>query len=48
MLRTIYAMLTNNKPYTDKTVDYEKQTVDRNAPRWLKKLAQYGYIVKPV
>ena len=38
MLRTIYAMLSKNTHYMDKTVDYEALMVARNAPRWLQML----------
>jgi len=30
--------------YRDATVDYEKLSVQRNAPRWIKTLKKYGYI----
>ena len=44
MLRIIYAMLRDNKPYRDPGVDYEKLLVQRNAPRWLRKLKQHGFL----
>lgn len=42
MLRTVFAMLKNNTPYRDKTVDYEALSVQRNAPRWIKMLLKHG------
>jgi len=47
MLRTIYAVLGNGVHYQDKTVDYEAQSVARNAPRWLKMLRKHGFIGTP-
>jgi hypothetical protein len=48
MLRTIYAMLSKNTPYVDKTVDYEALMVARNAPRWLQMLVKQGFVPAPV
>jgi len=47
MLRTIYAMLSKNACYVDKTVDYEALMVARNAPRWLQMLVKHGYVPTP-
>jgi hypothetical protein len=44
MLRIIFAMLKNNKPYHDRAVDYEALSVQRNAPRWLKMLKKHGFL----
>ena len=44
MLRIIYPMLRDNAPYRDPGMDYEKLLVQRNAPRWLRKLQQYGFL----
>ena len=44
MLRTIAAMLRDGLPYIDPGIDYEALVVERNASRWLCKLAQYGYL----
>jgi len=44
MLRTIYAMLSKQTHYVDKTVDYEALMVARNAPRWLQMLVKHGYV----
>jgi transposase len=47
MLRTIYAMLATGVHYEDRSVDYEALSVAKNAPRWIKKLRQYGFIPEP-
>lgn len=44
MLRIIYAMLSDGTPYQDRTVDYEALSVQRNAPRWIKKLIKHGFL----
>lgn len=44
MLRIIFAILKDNKPYHDRAVDYEALSVQRNAPRWLKMLTKYGFL----
>ena len=44
MLRIIFAMLKNNKPYQDRAVDYEALSVQKNAPRWLKMLKKHGFL----
>ena len=44
LLRTIYAVLRDRKHYVDPEVDYEALVVARNAPRWQKKLVEYGYL----
>ncbi|MFZ3124009.1 MAG: IS110 family transposase [Acidovorax sp.] len=44
MLRIIFSMLKDNKPYHDRAVDYEALSVQRNAPRWLKMLKKYGFL----
>lgn len=44
LLRTIVAMLRDQRPYIDPGIDYDKLVVDRNAARWLRKLAEHGYI----
>ena len=46
ILKTIFHMLTRRQYCRDSTVDYEAQSVQRNAPRWIKKLTQYGFITK--
>lgn len=42
ILRTVFAILKSNRPYLDKTVDYEALSVQRNAPRWIKLLIQHN------
>ncbi len=32
------------RPYTDPGIDYRRLLVERNAPRWLRMLGQYGFI----
>ena len=44
MLRCIYAVLRNDKPYTDPETDYEQLLVERNAPRWIQQLHKYGFL----
>jgi transposase len=43
LLEVAYAVIKNKKPYKDPGIDYEKLTVARNAPRWIKVLKKYGY-----
>jgi transposase len=44
ILRTIYGILSSRKPYEDQSVDYEEMMVAKNAPRWAKKLVDFGYV----
>ena len=44
MLRIIYVVLKNGRPYYDRTADYDALMVKRNAPRWIRMLRRYGYI----
>lgn len=44
MLRVVYSMLKNDRPYHDPAVDYEALMVQKNAPRWIKALKRYGYL----
>lgn len=44
MLRIIFALLKDGKPYRDKTIDYEALSVQKNAPRWLKMLKKHGFL----
>ena len=46
LLKIIFFMLSRREPYRDSTVDYEALAVKRNAPRWIKKLIQFGYLHK--
>ena len=45
LLRIIYVVLNTARPYFDRTADYEALMVKRNAPRWIRMLRRYGYIV---
>lgn len=44
ILRVIYSLLKNNQPYRDPEIDYEAIMIKRNAPRWMKALAKFGYL----
>jgi transposase len=44
-LEVIFVMLKNKIPYKDPGIDYDKLIVSRNAPRWIKALKKYGYIL---
>jgi hypothetical protein len=46
MLRIIFIMLKNKELYKDKVVNYEEIIVKRNAPRWIRALLTFGYLVK--
>jgi hypothetical protein len=46
MLKIVFVMLTQNQPYRDPDVDYEKLVISRNAARWIKALDTYGYLKK--
>ena len=42
MLSIVLAVLKNKTPYLDKAVDCEALSVQRNAPRWMKRLIKHG------
>ena len=44
MLRIIYVVLKNGRPYYDRIADYNALMVKRDAPRWIRMLRRYGYI----
>ena len=44
LLRVIHAVLRDDRPYTDPGIDYQRLVVERNAPRWLRMLRQYGFV----
>lgn len=44
ILRVLYAMLRDLQPYRDPQIDYTCLVVQRNAPRWLRALKEYGYL----
>lgn len=46
ILKTVFVLLTKKEPYRDSTIDYETLVVNRNAPRWIAKLVQYGILPK--
>jgi len=48
ILRVIFVMLKNEKPYFDPGIDYEELNVSRNAPRWLQALNKFGYLPQKV
>lgn len=47
LLRTIFFMLKRGQHYRDSATDYEALSVKKNAPRWLKALAKFGFIPEP-
>lgn len=44
LLKIVFLLIERGDYYRDATVDYEKLSVQRNAPRWIKTLKKYGYI----
>ena len=44
LVRTIFAVLRDGRPYRDPDVDYEALLVKRNAPRWVAKLREFGVL----
>jgi len=44
LLKIVFLLIQRGDYYRDADTDYEALTVQRNAPRWIKKLIQYGYI----
>jgi len=44
MLRIIFVMLKRGEHYRDSSVDYEALSVKRNAPRWIRSMAKYGFM----
>jgi transposase len=47
ILKIVFSLIKNGDYYRDAKIDYEALQVERNAPRWIKKLIKYGYIPKP-
>ena len=45
LLRCVFAVLRDRTPYRDPATDYEAVLVQRNAPRWLRKLRQFDILV---
>ena len=46
LLRTVYAMLRDDRPYRAPEVDYEHLVVKRNASRWLRMLQTYDFLTE--
>jgi transposase len=44
LLKTVFLLIQRGDYYRDAQTDYEALAVQRNAPRWIKKLIKYGYI----
>jgi transposase len=44
ILRVVFVLLKNLKPYKDPGIDYKRLVVERNAPRWLSALKKYGFL----
>ena len=44
MLRIIYAMLRDHRPYRDPKADYIKLGLKAKAPRWIRVLKELGYL----
>ncbi len=44
LLKTIFALLKSGECYRDSTINYEELSVKRNAPRWISKLKEFGYM----
>lgn len=44
LLKLVFLLIDRGEYYRDAKIDYEALSVQRNAPRWIKKLKQYGYI----
>ena len=44
ILRVVYTVLNNKRPYEDPGIDYAELVVKKNAPRWIRAMEQYGYI----
>ena len=45
LLRSVFAVLRDHRPYRDPDTDYEALLVRRNAPRWLRKLREFDILV---
>ena len=44
LLRVIWAVLRDRKPYVDPNINYDELVVHRNAPRWIAQLLKFGYV----
>ena len=45
LMGVVYSVLKNGNHYRDPGINYEKIMVEKNAPRWMKALKRYGYIL---
>jgi hypothetical protein len=43
-MKIVFVLISRGDYYRDATVDYEAMSVERNAPRWIRMLKQYGYL----
>jgi len=46
ILRIIFSVLKNKKPYYEPDVNHEMLTTQRNSQRWIRALKKYGYLTK--
>jgi hypothetical protein len=44
MMRIIYQMIKEGKPYEDPNVDYLELLAKKNAPRWISSLKKYDLL----
>lgn len=44
LLKLVFLLIDRGEYYRDAKINYDALSVQRNAPRWIKKLRQYGYI----
>ena len=47
ILWVIHSMLRSGRPRRDPVVSHEELMVRRNAPRWIRKLREYGHMPPP-
>jgi transposase len=45
ILRTLFFMLLRREHFRDSVSDYEALSVKRNAPRWIKALSKFGFLI---
>jgi hypothetical protein len=43
-LKIVFVVISRGDYYRDATVDYEAMSVERNAPRWIRKLKKYRHV----
>ena len=44
LLKIMFVLIQRGDYYRDASIDYEAQSVERNAPRWIKMLKKYGFM----